>query len=92
MNRITDILRVVLTPSCWMQNGPYSAGWDMKLRRLMANGKFTPNDKFTVYIGGVQVWIANHPYASFTPCFSEARPSRITILNAWKKLDQEMHA
>lgn len=88
-NRWLGALRVLFTPSCWIQNQPYSKGWDAELRRLLATQKFEPIDSFTAKIGDWEVWIENHPYASFTihnGRYPRVRPSRATILAAGDKL------
>lgn len=90
MNTFNELLLVLATPSCWVQNQRYSHKWDKELRQLMARYKFEPVDKFTAMIGGKEVWIENFPYACMRPCKSnrrpsEIRPSRRTILLAYRK-------
>lgn len=85
----TDLLaafRVLTTPSCWLQNYPYSPEWDKELNRLMASQRFENVDKYTATLGRHEVWISNHPYASFTLRNLGVRPKRSTILRAQRKL------
>lgn len=80
-------LKVVFTPSCWLQIHPYSSIWDKQLNKLMETHTFTNVTGFTANLGNVRVWIENYPYAAFTPDRSmTVRPSRRTILKAYEKL------
>jgi hypothetical protein len=82
-----DLLRVLFTPSCWMQNEPYSEQWDIKLNKLMECYSFTDVTKHTAKLGNFNLWIENYPYASFVPYpFINVRPRRITVLKAHDKL------
>ena len=84
-----DFLRVLLTPSCWVQNCSYSRMWDAHLQELIAKETFVSIGHYTAKIGGITVWVANHPFASFTPHglpFLNVRPSRATLLKAHDKL------
>ncbi len=60
-------LKVLFTPLCWLQNNSYSAGWDFELRELMNEHDFVYIDQYIAKIGGVIIWIENHPYSSFHP-------------------------
>lgn len=81
-----SVLRVLTTPACWLQNNDYCPEWDEELNRLMRTERFTDVTRYTARIGGHLVWVANHPYASFTMREHEVRPSRATILRAKRKL------
>jgi hypothetical protein len=76
--------KVIFTPGCWVQNKSYSAILDAKLNKLMQEGDFYNIDKYHAEIGGIKLWISNHPYASFS--MGMERPSRRTILKAHDKL------
>lgn len=91
MKRVLYLLRVLVTPSCWLQNYPYSTAWDAELRRLMNTNCFVCEDRYTALLDGRRIWISNHPYASFTPYWEIARvrPSRSTILEAFDKLQRD---
>lgn len=98
MKNILLKLKVLVNPAIWSQNHPYSKRWENVLLSLMARHKFiahpTIPDKMA-QIGGVTVWIGNHPYASFTPyapVFLLVRPSRAVILMAMEKLIQDIGA
>ena len=88
-DKIRGWIRVLLTPSCWIQIQPYAEAWDRKLSELMAKERFQPLDEYTAKIGPFTVWIGNHPYSSMTlykgPGY-ELRPSRITVLRAHDKM------
>jgi len=95
-------LKVLFTPSCWLQNNSYSAGWNMELKMLMNENKFEDLGSGVVRLGGVVIWANNHPYASFNTWTSllhkhetgleyddDVRPSRVTILKAWDQLKDD---
>jgi len=93
LDAVVSLLFIFFHPSYWLMNNPYSREWDHELVRLMNNLKFTEINAYHATIGDKKVWIANHPYASFT--FSQninpfehtvSRPSRWTIYIARKKL------
>lgn len=81
-------LRVLFTPRCWIQSGKYSAEWDKALNNLMTTDNFDWYCERRASIGGVHIWVDNHPYASFTIQLKgvEVRPSRRTVLKAYDKL------
>ena len=84
-------LRVLLTPSCWLTNDPYDEEWDRALRDLMAKHRFRNRSEYTAHLGPLEIWVANHPFASMSPYRPTAsiRPKRITILQAMDKLECE---
>ena len=91
MKKLYEFLFFLLRPSFWVMNDPYNEKWDMKLNELMRKYIFKNKDNHEAKIGNAKVWIANHPYASFT-CrdfpnkYFYGRPSRMTIYRARKKL------
>jgi hypothetical protein len=95
--KLTDILIqiwVLINPSFWLMNYQYSKDWDSTLNHLMDNHNFIIKDKYTAVLGGKNIWIANHPYASFTEydyINDKVRPSRKTIFKAMMKLKREKH-
>lgn len=85
------MVRVLLTPGCWLQNERYSPALDARLRTLLESEKFTKITNHTACIGNLVLWTANHPYASFTPEIGpKCRPSRATILDAADKLHAQI--
>lgn len=92
MNKITGLLRVLLTPSCWMRVGKYSTEWDLEFTELMENHTFEGRKEYSVQLGPVRVWLGNHPYASFSSFKYDGQvvcgplPKRITVLRAMDKL------
>lgn len=88
--------RALFTPSCWLQNHPYSEVWDRKLRELLRHHDFTDIREHTARLGGVLIWTSNHPYASMRPyrglCGPDTdrdvkvRASRATTLYAGERL------
>ncbi len=87
-------LKALFTPGCWLQLQSYNKCWDEELTRLLDSGeKFKNVSTHTANIGGYIVWIANHPYGSFTPnhaFIKEFRPSRATILRAMDHLVKDV--
>ncbi len=87
-------LKVLLTPNCWLQLQDYSPVWDAQLRHLLDSGvKFgdVSHTGCSAKIGKYEVWIENHPYASFTPYQGlKFRPSRATILRAMDHLVKDV--
>lgn len=81
------LLKVLITPMCWMQNYRYSETWNTTLNKLLTTNNFEYQDSAHAKIGKYIVWIENHPYASFHPTNNiSVRPSRRTILKAYDKL------
>lgn len=95
-------LRFIFKPSYWIMNHQYSERWDCRLNELMEKHDFVldrPNPIsgviLTAFLGDVEVWVANHPYASFRQydLFGRhGRPSRDTIEKAHKKLLADTNA
>lgn len=101
---INDILIqiwVIINPRYWIMNNSYSAEWNKELKFLMKNHVFVINDydtKCTAKLGSREIWIANHPYASFTRYSrysffggESGRPSRLTIYKAKQKLERDVN-
>lgn len=83
-------MRVLFTPSCWITVKPYSSAWDLQLRALMEKHTFKRVDGYTAMLGHLEVWIENHPYASFNMYGVRAMPSRATALYAMDKYYQDV--
>lgn len=85
---IADALSALLSRSTWIQVHPYSQEWNAELTWLLDNG-YRPSRKshYIAEIGGYSVWIANHPYGSFS--IDGVRPRRATILRAWEAMTRE---
>lgn len=95
MNKLRNFFRVLFTPGCWIQNDhEFSQAWDVELNYLLDTYTFANFDRFTAMLGRQEVWVANHPYASFRPIPSGSdlplyiRPSRSTILRAGDLLNK----
>lgn len=48
---IKDIVRVLLTPSCWLQNYRYSRVWDTEFEKLLSNNKFINTCRYSSKLG-----------------------------------------
>lgn len=60
-------------PRHWSRGHPTNLKWDAFLLDAVKSGGILPVDQYTVLIGGVEVWVGNHPYASFTPYRSSVK-------------------
>ena len=89
---INDLMlwvRILLNPNYWITTERYSKTWNDELNRLMNEHSFTEIDEYTAKLGNTTVWVANHPYVSFTNYNTfrfKGRPSRLTIYKAKQKL------
>lgn len=81
---------VLITPGCWLRVGNYSQEWDDKLNELMKREKFKPIDKYTVRLGNLEIWIGNHPYASFELENCGVLPRRSTAILAHEKMIKDL--
>ena len=88
---MTNLIRVFLHPSCWLQNNGYSPIWDSILNQAMDRYKFTNPNAYYASLGPMRLWITNHPYASFVCPITGLRPKRSTILKAMDKLLKDVH-
>lgn len=92
---MTGLLRVLFTPSCWIQGGRYSSEWNQLLISLMSKHKFEGRKEHIATLGPTDIWVSNHPYCSFRPykynngVLCGPVPKRITALRAMDKLDQD---
>ena len=80
---------VLLNPSYWIQHHPYSKSYDKKLNDYLLRYDFENADTpYYAKLGDLTIWIANHPYASYTIRYRNdfIRPSRRTIAKAHKKM------
>lgn len=75
----------------YLRNDGYSAEWDKKLNELLDNHKFTHCTRRTARLGEFEVWIANRPYADFTPHnpHLDVSPSQKTLRRARARLVQD---
>lgn len=90
-------LKVLIKPSSWMQLAPFSCAWDKALIHVIRNHRFTMiRDGRVAKVGTYQIWVANHPYGSFTPRDTglpeDVRPRRSTILWAYECMMQDAFA
>lgn len=79
-------MRYLFKPSYWIMNNAYSKELDEYMINLAYNNKFESVSSYRAKLGGVSIWIENHPYASMIPeNLSGVRPSRRTIEALHKK-------
>lgn len=81
-----SFLRYLFRPGWWVMLCPYSDGWDKRLNELLDGHEFEAVNEYSARIGGVELWIANHPYASMRPYNFNVRARRSTIERAHNKL------
>ena len=85
-------LRVVFTPGCWIRNSFTNFKWDRLVREQLNNPSFSNLSHHTVFLNGVEIWVANYPY----DCVSNYRgshkayrlPSRRTVFKFMDALEQ----
>lgn len=88
VDALVSFVYVIVHPGYWLQNEQYSAIWDEQLKKLLATHKFKNYDRYNASLGGLRIWVSNHPYASFT--FKHVRPKRTTILKAHRQLMRDI--
>lgn len=84
---ILGLLRVLCTPNCWIQDYELNLEHDKWLVKSLGTSHFEEGSTHTVMLNGNVLWVANHPYASFTNIGMRAK--RITILRAMDKLNKD---
>jgi spore maturation protein CgeB len=90
-------LKIFFNLSYSSMNYRYSKEWDLRLNQLMNEHNFTRISDHSAYLGDTELWISNHPYASFVEMGEtflirddqRVRASRLTIYKAHKKLEQD---
>lgn len=83
---VSAVVFGLLTPSMWIRNKVTDQALDEWFRECLSEGVyFTHISIYTARLKGVEVWIANHPYASFTVDGS-GLPSRLTVYRLQKLL------
>lgn len=92
-------LKFIFMPEYWIMNYKYSPEWDKKLNALLDEYTFVESKTMhnsVVYLGGIAMWVANYPYASFMPFGAKYvgtatfRASRLTILKAHNKYKRDV--
>ena len=58
------LIKVFLTPKCWIRINKYNKQWDKKLWNALVAGKIEYVSRFEAYIDEDVVWISNYPYAN----------------------------
>ena len=89
---------VAINPRYWIMNEWYSSKWDKELNDLMERYDFEAEPHsythLVVKLGNKEIWVGNHPYASFTDYSSfrniSGRPSKLTIYKAKQKLERDL--
>lgn len=88
---------VMINPQYWIMNEWYSSKWDKELNDLMGRYDFETEphsySNLIVKLGDKQIWVGNHPYASFTDYSVRnipGRPSKLTIYKAKQKLERDL--
>ena len=88
VDALVSFVYILVHPGYWLQNESYSAIWDAQLKKLLAKHTFKDYDGYHASLGGLRIWVSNHPYASFT--FKHVRPKRTTILKAHRQLMRDI--
>ena len=83
---VSAVVFGLLTPAMWLRNHTTDQALDEWFRECLSEGvHFTNIGRCTARLKGIEVWIANHPYASFTVGGS-GLPSRLTVYRLQKLL------
>ena len=87
-------LQFIFRPKFWTMRCQYDKDWDVEFNRLLDEHTFSGIGECTAKLGDTKIWVANHPYTSFSPSSlppidSSSRPSRLTILRAKKQFDRD---
>lgn len=82
------LMKVLITPRCWIRMFPSSEALDAKLLDLLKKHKFKKIDDYEAKLGNLTFWIKNHPHASFCSrkSFKRSLPKRTTALYAYERL------
>lgn len=95
MGKIVEFLFGLFAVGYWNMNYPYNKEYnDWCKEQLENNTNFDFCGSYRVRYGGKELWIENHPYASFTlygnSLFKEHRPSRYTIYRLHKEYQRQL--
>lgn len=91
-------LQFLFRPNYWIMNYSYDETWDTVLNHLLDSHDFViqDDDKYVATLNGLEIWVTNHPYGSFTPWDRRlsqtvrVRPSRLTLVRAHKMYQQSI--
>lgn len=86
--RFLKNLQFIFKPAYWCPYGEYSKGWDIKLNQLLDMYKFENINSVSARIGGYEIRHYMGPSMSFE--YNGFRPSRITLLKAFRKLKNDL--
>lgn len=80
MTHLYDFIWVLFHPSFWLVQDAYNEGWDKALNEAIDNKAIvTKQGDCRVVLEGLEIWVANYPYAYGTNTVAGIRPSRRTI-------------
>jgi hypothetical protein len=85
-------IKVLLTPSCWIRNYPYSKEYDDICLKQLENPVFTNVGEHYAQLNGKLVWINNYPYAAFhleRGRLAYKLPSRRTVFKLKEALEAQ---
>lgn len=93
MQFLKEFTFAIFSPTFWIVDGQFSRDYDNWLLDQIKTGKFAEMGTHTAKIGGVTLWVANHPFSSFgvykygdSPILKSLRCSRLTKMLAYRKL------
>lgn len=94
MNKLKDIIRILLNPGCWFQVDLYSPDWDAELNRLLDQHEFTyeTGGSEVVRLNETRIWVGSLlsiPVFSPFGIGAHVRPKRTTMLRAVDKLEKD---
>jgi len=88
-----DLLRVLMTPHCWIRVGYRDKAWNKVVNEGLKDPTFSKVSEHRCLFNGMTVWIANHPYASCSRISDDMEPdtglpnrgTAIRFMNAYRK-------
>lgn len=63
---MNNLLRIILTPGCWIRNYRKCSHIDNLINKLLDSGDIQIESECMAIIGGRTIWIGNAPYAAGT--------------------------
>lgn len=91
MKKIKAIIRILLTPSCWLRN--YSTNKFLSVRinnAIDREADVILHDNYRVIMDGMLIWIENYPYAFGQVSGQRGMPDRTTVFRLVDYIDSKL--
>jgi hypothetical protein len=86
--KLSEIIQVIMSPSCWIRMKPTSKAWDKELNVLIEKCEPKLLNAYEMKLGDYTIWISNFPY--WYGEFAGLLPSRVTVFRL-RKLESTLH-